>query len=461
MASAAFYLLFCTNALVALFYPWIGITVAYFITLLTPQTIWWWVFQGWRPSLWVTLPTMAGFAIAVVARTLDYSGFNTRLNKSVLLLWACFTLSYYTGPYVDVVNAFRFYDPAFVFSNLQKTYLAYFIGALLISEQKRLKFFCIPILVTSAYMTYWANAQYFLYHKFGRLHGPITPDGLGIYSDENNFAVLFIVGAPFLYYFGRYLGKSPWKWAVWAIIPFSWHAVFLTASRGALLGIMATLAILVLRLEKRAVGVAFVILFACAFAWQAGDVMRSRTATITGYKEETSANSRIEAWEAATGMMLAHPLTGVGVASFGQAFPSFSDKEPRIAHNTFFQIGGEWGVVAAATYLFLFFSSINRLRKNGNAMRKLNLRGDDRLLYFLTEACLLALIGFFVCATFLSMQGYEVLYYLLAVANSTLMLGSRLLVDRSGQPAQAKLEAAPARKSRAMEYGGISLRNEQ
>ncbi len=422
MSTAILYLFMFGNAFVSLALPWVGIILAYLIAVLAPHNIWWWVFEDVRPFYWVILPTLVGFMLAMVRGKVDFAPLRTRLNWCITVLWLSFTLSYYFGPYVDVVNEWRFYDPGVMYSTMQKTYLTYFVGTLLINDTRKVRWAALVMVVTTLYMTYWANAQYFLYHKFGRIHGPTTLSGQGIYADENNFAVLFVVGFPFVFYFGQYIKSNIVKWLTWLVIPFSWHAVFLTASRGALLGIGAVLLMFVWRSQKRAVGVLIVVAFVVAFAWQAGDVMKSRSATITSYESEDSASSRIEAWEASLGMMAAHPLTGVGFASFGQAFQDFSDKRPRVAHNTFFQIGGEWGILAGVTYLLLIFSTINRLRKNGVRLRPPPDATDEKLVqYYLNEACLLALIGFFVCSMFLSLQQYEVLYYLLLLANATLL----------------------------------------
>lgn len=422
MGIVILYIFMCSNALISLFYPWIGIFFAYIITILTPQNIWWWVFEGVRPLYWVFIPTLVGFILAVIRGKINFFGLNTKINLCVGTLWISFTIAYYLGPYVDVVNEYRFYDPSFMFSTLQKTYLTYLIGILLIDDTQRLKVFSMVMIATIIYMTYWANAQYFIYNKYGRLGGPIAIGGTSIYADENNFAVLFVVGFPFLLYLGSFLkGKSKiLTCCVWAIIPFSWHAVFLTASRGALLGIVAVLLVFVVRLEKKSVAVLIMAGFFSAFMWQAGDIMKGRSSTIGNYQEEDSAAKRIDAWKASTKMMLAHPLTGVGFASFGQAFPDFSDSIPRIAHNTFFQIGGEYGVLAAITYLVLIFSTLNQLRINGIRLRNMNKNYLVNFYYCLNEACLLGLTGFFVCSLFLSLEKYEVFYYLLIMSNRVL-----------------------------------------
>lgn len=413
------------NALVSLFHPWVGIVLAYLIAVLTPQNIWWWAFQDVRPLYWVLVPTLMGFVFSALRHKVSYSALNTKLNWCVGILWLTSTLSFYFGPYVDVYNDYRFYDPAFMFSTWQKTLLTYCVAVVLIDCPKRLRALALVMVVTAAYMTYWANEQYFVHGKFGRIHGPAGLGGSSIYSDENNFAVLFVVGFPFLYYFAHYLNNRVMAWVSWTIILFSWHGVFLTGSRGALVGIVAVLLVFLMRRKTKAIALVAVVCFAGAFVWQAGDVMKDRSSTIVNFQEEDSASGRLEAWEAAIGMMVAHPLTGAGFAAFGQAFPDFSDKRPRIAHNTFFQIGGEWGVVAGVTYLVLIFSTLNRLLRNGARLRESATLDQSRLYYCLNEACLLGLTGFFVCSLFLSLEKYEMLYYLLILSNGVLVGSDR------------------------------------
>jgi len=425
VATALAYLLILINGLVSVAAPWVGITVAYLFALLTPQTIWFWTFEGVRPFLMVFMPVLLGFGLAVFAGKVQFSRLRTRINALLFVMWTCMTIAYYFGPYVDVVNAWRFFNPGYMFETLQKTYLTYLIGTLLINNDHKLKAVALVMVVTVVYMTWWTNAQYLFYGQWGRIGGPQTPSGEGIYRDENIFSTIFVVGIPFLFYFGK-LVESRWlRWAVWAVIPFAWHAVFLTASRGGLLGIAATLALFILRSEKKLVGLLAVAAFAGAFAWQAGDVMTERAVSIGEYDEDASATGRLEAWKAATKMMATHPLTGVGFASFGQAFPSFSNAEPRIAHNTIFQIGAEWGLIAVTTYLILTFSTLNRLRKNGIQLRRRPWDERTRFLYCLNEATLIGFFGLFVCSMFLSLEAFELFYYLLLLANAVLVADTR------------------------------------
>ena len=437
MGTIILYLTLGVNALVSLRKPWIGIVLAFFVAILTPQNIWWWAFQDTRPLLWVLLPTLLGLCLAILTGNINYSGLNTKLNWWVVIFWATLTLSYYAGPYVNVVNEYRFYDPPFMFSSVQKTFLTYFAAVLLLDNVHKIKWVALVLVVTVVYMTYWANARYFVDGAFGRIGGPVPLSGYSIYSDENIFAVLFIVGVPFIYYFAEYLQSRLVKWAAWLIIPFSWHAVFLTASRGALLATVVVLALYAIRSKSKILGLLVIVTFVGAFAWQAGDVMKNRSTTIVDYEEDQSASGRIEAWKAATKMMISHPFTGVGFVSFGQAFPNYSDARPRIAHNTFFQVAGEQGVLGGLSYLIFTFIALNRLRKNGARLAVIPQKTDsERLLYCLNESCFLGFAGFSICAIFLSLANYDLFYCLLVLSNRTLLDSEALFPHTADQPSE-------------------------
>ena len=420
MGSALAKIAILVTAVASIFAPWIGVVVAHIVSVMTPQDIWWWDFGGMRPSFDVSVPVLVGFILAVLRGKVSLSELNTPLNKMVALLWLFFTLSFVFGPYVDVVNRWRFFDPVAVFETVSKILLMYFVGAALLDDTKKIKYGALVMLITFVYMTYWANAQYYIYHIYGRLHGPRGLNGDGIYYDQNYFAVLFVTGAPFLYF----LSKQPRKRIVAVvgvlIILLSWNAIFLTASRGALLALLSVICVFALRTKKKYMGVAVIAALGLAYWHDGGSIMKKRATTITNYSVSQSAEDRLNAWTAAIRMMEAHPFVGVGFASFGQAYPSYSKTHPRIAHDTFFQIGGECGIFAGALYLVLMGATVNRLRKNGN---RLSVAIDDpeiRFYYLLNEACFYSLIGFFVCGVFLSLQTYSVWYYLLLMANAAL-----------------------------------------
>lgn len=437
MSKALLLLLFLINGVVSVFAPWIGVVVAYVIAVLAPQDIWWWNFVGIRPFFLVIIPTLIGFAIAFLRGRLWVDGLKSTISGSMMVMWLSLAISYFFGPYVHVHNQYRIYSSTGTFITLSYIYLTYAIAAALISDCRKLKVASLVVVVSVVYLTFWANDQYYVHHVYGRMHGPRGLVGGGIYYDQNNFAMLFVVGAPFVYFLAEYLERRVIKWISWVLVLLSWNAIFLTASRGALVGTGAVLGTFVLRSGKKVIGLVMLACFLAAYVLEGGTTMKDRAVTIgdvrnTQSPDVRSADDRLEAWRAAIGMIEAHPLTGVGPGSFTQAFPYFSRHKPRVAHNTFFQIASEWGLIAGLAYLYVVLSTVNRLRKNGHQLRMQRNNGNFRFYYAINEACYFGLIGFFTCSMFLTLDRYEVFYYVLVLANATLILGTRSLQRADG-----------------------------
>jgi len=163
--------------------------------------------------------------------------------------------------------------------------------------------------------------------------------------------------------------------------------------------------------------------FLLAYVCQGGSTIKGRAKTIKTYEEESSARTRLEAWEAGLRMMSAHPFTGVGIASFGQAFPYFSDKTPRMAHNTFIQIAAESGVLAGLFYVLFMLGCMWTLFKNRDKFE------EGSFCYYLSDATLVSLCGFLVCSLFLTLNGFEVQFYLVILANSLGYLATKRYLD--------------------------------
>ena len=420
VGSILVYILFAFNAAATIFSPWIGVLAVYTIGILTPQNIWWWHFVGKRPYYWAAIPLVVGWLFATFRNKVDYSVLRSPIAASVALLWFTTIIAYYFGPYIGIWNDYHFFDARSVFIKFNKIFLVFFISICLIDSRKKAKYLALVITLSTCYLIYWANLRYLTGKVFGRLHGP-TGIGISIYNDENIFAMLFVVGIPFIFYTGWYFRQRYIRYPVWLIIPFGWHAVFLTGSRGALIGLAVVTALISWRSKNALLKWALIPALVAAFFWQGGSIMHERAETITKYERDTSAVERIEAWKTAIKMACTHPITGVGLASMGQAYPYFSSYPyVRIAHNTFLQLCAENGILAGLSYLFIIFYSIYKLWNPRFAVIPLerNSINAERVgLFCLNEASLIAIAGFFVCSLFLSLQEYEIFYALLIIAH--------------------------------------------
>jgi putative inorganic carbon (HCO3(-)) transporter len=422
MGSILLYVLFAANGVFSLIHPWVGVLLTYGVILLTPQNIWWWAFDGMQPVQWLVIPTLVGAMLAIVRGLAQWRLLGTVLCGLMAALILFATFAYLTGPFVDVVNPYRFYDPAAMYDVVLKAYVLFFAAALLLDSPRKLAWSFAPLALAGLYLAYWANGQYFFNGRFGRIGGPIPLSGASIYADENIFATVFVVCFPLLLCLTTATRSRIVALLSLGAIPMLWHAAFLTASRGALVAMSVVLLAYIVKGRRFKSGVVMGALFVVALLWQGGDTLLERSTTIIDYRNEESASSRLDAWQAAMRMMAAHPLSGVGFASFGQAYPSFSDTVPRIAHNTFFQIGAEWGVAAGVAYLLVVAGSLLALHRSAKPFRS-RVEEDARWWVFAYDALFLALLGFFTCSMFLSLEKFELFHYLMALVNATLVLG--------------------------------------
>jgi O-antigen ligase len=366
-------------------------------------------------------------------------------------------LSWWLAPYsLTFANDFELgtRGAGFIMETLSKIILLSLLATLCVRGSKQISIMAIVMLVAGFYLTWWINNRYLFQGAWGRIGGPVSIDGSGIYTDENTFGTLFVVVFPFAWYAGFAVKRIWLRWTLLLTVPFIWHGVFLTGSRGALLALGAAMLVIALRMKSRSLGIGLFILFAAAFAWQAGDTMKERAASIDSYSEDSSATGRLDAWEAGAKMMLANPLTGVGPGAFLRAFPDYSLRIPLQAHNTFVQFGAEFGPVAFVAVAIMLISCIRslwRIKTVGGLKESAAL--DPNLL--IREATLASITGLTVSALFLSLQLFEVMYFLVFMTNvlvtehrsSLSQARSSLLTQHDQRPADTMLGLMlPARR---------------
>lgn len=134
----------------------------------------------------------------------------------------------------------------------------------------------------------------------------------------------------------------------------------------------------------------------------------------------TAETGRKQIWIKGVGIMLAHPLTGVGISCFSEAIGSDREHGGKVpvwqaAHNSLIQIGAETGLIG----LFLFGALTYRAFKIFGRVGKQRRNPD------ITKICEMAKLGFlghFISGMFLSegYSGYWVLYIALSAVVSNI-----------------------------------------
>ncbi len=405
MTTILLYLLTVGTFVGSVFQAWLGVTAYYVLAILSPQSIWYWIFGEMRVSFYVAISALMGFIVAVFLKKVDFSILKNIQNLYLLIFWIFIHLSLVFSPFGytnEVESNYRM-------ELIDKMFLMYFVAILLVDTKKKFHYFIIIMLVSVVYYTYWGNNQYFSGQMWGpRLMGPIYN---GNYKDENTFAMFFVLGIPFLYFMGCYYQNRYLKYLLWGIIPFAWHAIFLTASRGGLIGIGVVTLFIGYRSRSKLLGIGIIVGLIIALSLQGG-YMRERGKTIAS--KESEPNPRLESWSTGVNMMKAHPLLGVGLNKFVPAYSFYSkpDAAVHVAHSAVIQVGAECGVLAALMFLLLNVNLIYQFWKYRG------MRSDmvDPLLLYSNDATVASLLGFFTCAIFLDLAWYENFYYLLVLS---------------------------------------------
>lgn len=192
-------------------------------------------------------------------------------------------------------------------------------------------------------------------------------------------------------------------------------AIIATQSRGGLLGMMAILGVFgYRRIESKSLFFGLGIVVACSLFVFAGISDRASG----GAAEEgidASAMGRLYAWEAAFGMAVHNPFSGVGLNNFYSNYYYYSphwDGLNHAVHSTWFGILAETGFLG----LIVFIIAIGALLKSAmNSLKQIedHLSQVNPAIHATAQAVLAGLIGTIVSATFLT-QGFTWPIYILA-----------------------------------------------
>jgi putative inorganic carbon (hco3(-)) transporter len=227
-------------------------------------------------------------------------------------------------------------------------------------------------------------------------------------------------------------------------------AVVGTQSRGATLGIGAVFGYMWLRSGRKALALFAIAIVGGIAALFAPAVYFERMGTIASYQEESSAQSRIEAWKAGTKMALKNPL-GVGSGNFPNNFSKYKGPNAptrwMTAHSMYFLILGELGFLGLVLLIHLVFGNVrlhSRLRKALEEKPDIpNAALYERTLYMLSAS----FVGFGVAGAFLSVAYYPHIF----VLNGLALAYRAVVVEKTGIAMVAPKKAPRSRAGRMVQ----------
>ncbi|HEX6048827.1 MAG TPA: O-antigen ligase family protein [Gemmatimonadaceae bacterium] len=328
--------------------------------------------------------------------------------------------------------------------------------------------FLVFVLVASGFMhrtMLWLGVKVF---AFGALAAAvmsfIVPPGrsgrfgIGTTYDPNDTAAFLVVSLPFFFLLATEGGRI--RKIALASVPIVLAAVMRTGSRGGIVALAATVAVLLFYAppRRRSVYVGLVAICGLVFSATMTDELRQRFLNIfdqTDYNF-TDRDGRKAVMLRGIGYMKDNPVLGVGIAGFPYAEGATKRNEGSgikftNAHNAYIQAGAELGIPGLICFVGVIVTAVGgcvRVRKRLLATRS-DSAGVKREVGLATAA-ICAMVGVCAAAMFLSTAYSPVTYFMFGLCTA-IVLGAPLpgvgahAVPATPQLAGAAREAATPR----------------
>jgi putative inorganic carbon (hco3(-)) transporter len=333
--------------------------------------------------------------------------------------------------WVSLATAFAIH-PALSFIDLEKTFkiqLMTLVCLAALRSRKLIEMFIWVNVVSIGF--YGVKGGLFAVATGGvsRVWGPSE----GMIQGNNEIGLALVMVIPLMNYL-RVVSVQRWvRWGLAASMLLSSVAVLATQSRGAFLAISAMGLVLWFRSQRKFLGAVVTIGVAAGLLSFMPDTWEQRMSSIGTYKQDGSAQGRLNAWE--TAIRVANDrVTGAGFAiEEPDIFAKYAPDRSTVltAHSIYFQALGEQGWIGLGLFLSLgalSFWNAARLRKVALA------KPETAWLHDLSGMIQVSMVGYAVGGAFLSLTYFDLPYNVLVVlvASKYWLIEERWKTETSG-----------------------------
>lgn len=250
----------------------------------------------------------------------------------------------------------------------------------------------------------------------GRVWGP---NGSMI-EDNNGLGLALVILVPFMYFLYHISQKRLIRLAMILCIVFTCFAILGSQSRGALVALLAMAFFLALK-GKRPIQMSILMggLLVVAILFMP-ESWTGRMGTIQNYEQDSSAMSRLYAWQTMWNLAADRPLVGGGfVADNAVVYALYAPERVGdyiggaifVAHSIYFQALGEHGFPGLLLYLLL---GVFTWRKAGKLAQQTKVDPEfSAWVPLLMRMVQVSLAGFAVGGAFLSLVHFDLPYYII------------------------------------------------
>ncbi len=224
-------------------------------------------------------------------------------------------------------------------------------------ELRHIKFFGLAIVVLGVAVALVAITNHA--SGIGLVEGTritIARDMASPLGDPNELALVLLIPFSYAAAFALRGARTIDRLLGWIGTPIILYAILLTQSRGGVVAVGAAILLLTLMLSRRKIWV-----IAGAVVIAVGLILTVEMLERSDLSAAESADSRLYAWAAALRMVLAYPLTGVGIGGFEAQYYRFTSVwtyAPYTAHNALLQALGEVGLPGAIVFVVMLVAAI-------------------------------------------------------------------------------------------------------
>jgi putative inorganic carbon (HCO3(-)) transporter len=383
--------------------PFYGILLWTFIAFTSLQ---WYAYSAHMlpVAMLVAIPTLLGAAIFG-------RGWRNLLTKEcglLLGLWIWFTITTFVagGNPVFADHADELW-PRWQF--VSKIFLMTALAVVVVDSFARLR--TLLIVIAGSFAFFVVKALPWLIGTGGadRVYGPEN----SMIADNNDFGLALNMTLPLFFFLAQSEQRAWVKRLFWCLFLATIPVIFFTYSRGALLGLIAVLGLMLLCLKQRIVLLPVLVVGLLIAALLAPPEWRQRMDPTSRNAMDASAQSRINAWTFCWRLASDYPITGGGFQTFTPRL--FERYAPTVLdvhgpHSIYFGILAEHGFVGLLLYLALVgacFASTHRIVKWAK------FQGDEIAANY-GNMLRFALVGFLTSGLFLGRAYFDYYYTLIA-----------------------------------------------
>lgn len=387
---------------VSVLHPWIGILTWSWIGYMNPHRLTFGFAYNMPFAFLVMGATLVGFVF-----TREKKGLPGSSEVFLLLaLWGWFL----------VTTLFAFYpEEAWThFVKTSKILLGAFLTIALFQDARRLQMLIWVIVGSIGFYGLKGGLFALATGAQHRVLGP--PDAFLSGNTEIGLALNMVI--PLLVYVQRQQQHVWRRRALMVVTILSIIASLSTYSRGALLGLAVVVPLLFLKSRARLVLLPLLFIAVILLPSVMPERWLSQMETIETYKEDLSANQRLNSWFVAFQLAKEYPVMGGGFRTFSEEMYNlympgyrFAGSE-HDAHSIYFQVLGEHGFTGLALYAALLISTLLSLRR---LVRQTRQNPGQEWICSCAQMVEVSVVAYIVSGTFLSMSYFDLFYHLVAI----------------------------------------------